>query len=74
MNPEKKVKTEILQGLPISPILFLIYISRVFDMVIITSSNTISLWFIDNLGFLVNRKLIHKVAADLKQIEEMVLR
>lgn len=30
-NPKKKIKTKILQGSRVSPILFLIYISGVFD-------------------------------------------
>ncbi len=33
INSEKDVETGIPQGLPVSPILFLIYISRVFDTV-----------------------------------------
>lgn len=74
VNLEKKVKIEIPQGLPISSILFLIYISRIFNIVITISPNTISLLFMNNLGFLVNRKSIYKVVPDIKKIGIGVLR
>ena len=32
-NPKNNIETRILQGSPVSPILFLIYISRVFDQI-----------------------------------------
>lgn len=74
MNLEKRVKIRIPQSLSVFPILFLIYISRVVDMVTTILPKTISLFFIDDLRFLVGKKSIHKVAADLQKIEEVVLR
>lgn len=71
---EKVVKTKILQGLLVFSILFLIYISGIFDMVITTLPNTILLLFIDDLRFLVNRKSIYKMATNLKKIRKMVLK
>lgn len=74
VNLEKEVNTGIPQGSPVFPILFLIYISGVFDTVTTTSPNMISLSFIDDLGFLVDGKSIHEVAADSEKIGEVVLR
>ncbi len=54
INLEKKVETGIPQELPVSPILFLIYISGVVDVVKEMSPETISLSFMDDLGFLAN--------------------
>lgn len=68
------MEIEIPQGLPVSLILFFIYISRVFDTVTITLPNTILLLFIDDLGFLVDRKSIHAVAANLEKFGEVVLK
>ncbi len=57
-----------------SPILFLIYISEVFDAIKKKSSETISLSFVDNLGFLDNGNSIEEVAASLEKTGETVLR
>lgn len=40
----------------VSPILFLVYINRVFDLVNITLLKVTTILFIDNLGFLANGK------------------
>lgn len=74
LNPENDVETGIPQDSPISLIFFLIYLSRIFNTVTITLPNTILLLFMDNLGFLVDKKSIHEVAADLEKIGEVVLR
>lgn len=54
INPEEKVETGIPQRSPMSPILFIIYISGVFDAVKEKLPETISLSFMDDLGFLAN--------------------
>lgn len=74
INPKQKVKIRILQSLPILSISFLIYIRWVFDIVTTTLPNIISLLFIDDLGFLVNQKSIHKVAIYLNKIREVMLK
>lgn len=55
---EKYVKIRISQDLPVFFILFLIYISAIFDAVFIILTNAILVLIIDNFGFLVNRKSI----------------
>lgn len=51
-----------------SPILFFIYISGVFDAVKEKSPEIISLSFMDDLGFLANGNSIQEVAASLKKM------
>lgn len=51
-NNGREIETDILQGSPALPILFLIYISRVFDLVLESCLLVISLLFIDDLGFI----------------------
>ena len=49
INLEKDVETDIPQRSPVSAFLFLIYISRIFDTVSVTSPEIVSVSFIDNL-------------------------
>lgn len=51
-NREREVETGIPQGLPVSPILFLIYISQVFDVVAEACPLVTFLSFVDDLGFI----------------------
>ena len=51
-NPRQKVKFGISQGLPISLILVLIYMSGVFSVVEKQLPNMLCVSFIDNLGFI----------------------
>lgn len=64
----------IYQGSPISPILFLIYINRVFDTVKEKPSETMFISFMDDLGFLADGNSIREVAASLEKIRETVIR
>lgn len=57
INPEKEVETSIPQGSPVYPILFLIYISGVS----IASTETVSLSFMADLGFLASGNSIQEV-------------
>lgn len=61
------METDIYQGSPISPILFLIYINRVFDTVKEKPSETISISFMDDLGFLADGNSIGEVVASLEK-------
>lgn len=74
INPEKVVETGIPQGSPVSPILFLIYISGVFEAVKEKVPEIISLSFMDDLGFLASGNSIQEVASSLEKTGETVLR
>ena len=71
---EKRVEIGIPQGSPVSPIWFLIYISEVFDAVKEELPETISLSFMDGLGFLANRNSFQELAASLEKTGETVIR
>lgn len=74
INPEKIVETSIPQGSPVSPILFLIYISGVFESVKETVLGIISLSFMNDLGFLASRNSFQEVASCLEKTGKAVLR
>ena len=74
INPEKNMETDIPQRLPVSPILFIIYISGVFDAVSAILSKTISISFIDDLRFLASGNLVWEVTTSLEKIRETILR
>lgn len=59
-NKEREIKTCILQELPVSLILFLIYISRVFYKLRKNNPAVISLLFVDDLGFIAFGTLVKK--------------
>ena len=63
----------ILQGSPVSTILFLIYISRIFDKVTKFNSEVMSLSFVDDLGFVASRYLVKRLAKALGRVAKMVL-
>lgn len=73
-NSERDVKTNISQGLPISSILFLIYINRLFDTITTTSPKVTFISFINDQGFMTSGNLIKEVTISLKTTGEMVLR
>ena len=58
---KKEIETEICQGYPVSPILFLIYISCIFNKVSKTNFLVISLLFVDDLGFIALDSLVKRV-------------
>ena len=60
-NREREIETGIPQGSPVSPILFLIYISGVFEEVTKTCPLVTSLSFIDDLGFIASGSSVKEV-------------
>lgn len=72
-NKKQKIETEILQESLILPILFLIYISGVFDDMARTSFLVIFLSFIDNLRFIALGDLVKEVAKTFEKIAKIVL-
>lgn len=73
-NYEREVETGILQGSPILAILFLIYISGIFDVVTAISPEVSFVSFMDDLGFLTSDNLIEEVATSLETTKETVLK
>lgn len=73
-NKERKIKTEIPQSSPVSPILFLIYISGVFDKVLEISPLVPSLSFVDDLGFRAFGSSVKEVVELLENVAKTVLK
>ena len=72
-NPKQKVETGIPQGSPVSPILFLIYISRVFSAIEVKLPDIICMSFVDDLAFLTSDRSIKKVAILLEKAGKIAL-
>ena len=72
-NKERDIKTKITQGFLVFPILFLIYISEVFNKVSETSPLVTSLSFVDDLGFIVSSSSIKEVVESLEKVAHTVL-
>lgn len=68
-----KVETGILQGLLVSPILFLIYISRTFLQIETCLTNITCLLFMDDLSFLRVAYSILKIKKASKKVENIIL-
>ena len=73
-NQEKKVETGIPQGSPVSPILFLIYISEVFEQVEKKLPGIVSMSFIDDLGFIASEVSAKEIAKTLEKVRKIVLK
>ena len=67
-NSRQRVESGIPQGSPVSPILFLIYISGVFSMIEDQLPYFICLSFINNLGFLTADQSVSKIAKILEKV------
>lgn len=70
-NPKQIIEIRISQGSPVSPILFLIYISGVFSTVEAKLPNITYVSFVDNLAFLTSDHSINKVAKLLEKVGKM---
>ena len=72
-NPRQKVESGIPQGSPVSPILFLIYISGVFSVVEKQLPNVTCVSFVDDLGFITADQSLNKIAKTLEKAGRIVL-
>lgn len=72
-NKEQNIGTGIPQRSPVSPILFLVYISRVFEKVTESCPEIIFLLFVDNLSFIASRHSVRELAKILGQVAMVVL-
>lgn len=66
-NPKQKVEIEIPQGLPVFPILFLIYINWVFSIIEVRLLNIIYILFVDDQDYLTSDYFINKIVKLLKK-------
>ena len=73
LNQERKIERGIPQRWPVSPILFLIYINRVFDQVQNELLEVLSLSFMDDLGFMVAGPSVKEIAKILEKVSKVVL-
>ena len=72
-NLRQKVESRIPKRSPVTPILFLIYISAVFAVVEEQLPNITCVSFVDNLGFITADRSISKIAKTLKKTGHIVL-
>ena len=73
IHKEVAVETGIPQGSPVSPILFLIYVSGVFEEVQKYLPN-VDVSFMDDLSFVVGGRKAEHIARDLEEISKVVIR
>lgn len=72
-NKKKIINTKISQGFLLSSIFFLIYISRIFIKVSKTSSLAMSLFFMNDLGFIALGSFIKEIVKAYKNIAKEII-
>ena len=72
-NPENNIETGIPQGSPVSPILFLIYISGVYEQVEKKLPEIVSLSFVDDLGFIALGTSVKEIAKALENVGNLII-
>lgn len=72
-NKEREIKAGIRQGSPALPILFLIYISGVFDIFSEFCPSITALSLVDDLGFIISRSSVNNIALNLEKVAKTVL-
>lgn len=72
-NQEKKVEPRISWGLPVLPILFLIYISGVFEQVKKQVTGIVSWLFVNNSGFIASGISVKEITKTLDKVNKLVL-
>ena len=73
INSKQKVEIEITQGLPVSPILFLIYIRKLFYLVEARLSSVLCMSFVEDLAFVTSDLSINKVGTMIKKASKIAL-
>ncbi len=72
-NPENAIETEIPQGSPASPILFLIYNSGAFEQVEKELPEIMSLSFVDDLGFIASGTSVQEITKTLEKVGNLIV-
>ena len=73
-NKKRNIETRISQGSPVSPILFLIYISRVFIKISEISPLATSLLFVNKLGFIASNSSVKEIIKVLEKVAKEVIK
>lgn len=73
-NKERKIEIRITPGfLAVSPILFFIYISGIFNKISGTSFTVTFLSFVDNLGLIASGSLVKEIVKTLEKVAKEVI-
>lgn len=73
-NKKRNIKTKILQDSPVSPIFFLLYITKVFNKIFDISPVATSLSFVDDLCFIFLKSFVKKLVKILENIAKKIIK